>query len=377
MRFQGYYHNQNLTNDFLSLFYKGGHLDTTLKNSISENLHDKNRIGAEWNLGIKYLNHHAHLFGKPSWGWYASVEDIGFYQGAFSKNAFDLLFYGNSKFAGDTISLADVEFETFQYQKFTFGGFDKENHSYIGISFLKGQNYSSFKMNRADLYTAPLGEDISLNMNADYKQSDTLKKGMDAFNGWGLSTDLVFYLNVGKNRNVKFNNAFKISIQDLGFITWNDRSATTTIDSNYFFNGFEADDLFDSASYNFSDRMKDSLKIEPMNGSFTTALPFSFSFSKIADPSNGEKIQGLYGVRMRAFANYKPLFFAGIFYQPIKNLNMNLYASVGGYGTFRLGYSLNARIIKNLNLAISCSDLLGWGKNAYGKDAYIQLSYAF
>jgi hypothetical protein len=80
---------------------------------------------------------------------------------------------------------------------------------------------------------------------------------------------------------------------------------------------------------------------------------------------------------MRAFANYKPLFFAGLFYQPIKNLNMNLYTSIGGYGSFRIGYSLNARILKNLNLAISSSDLLGWGKNAYGKDAHIQISYAF
>jgi hypothetical protein len=261
LRFQGYYHNQNLNNDFLSLFYSGGYLDTTLKNSVSDNLHDNNRIGAETNIGLKYFNHHAHFFGKPSWGWYTSVEDIGFYHGVFSKNAFDLLFYGNSKFAGDTISLSNVGFESFRYQKITFGGFDKENHSYIGISLLKGQNYSNFELNQADLYTAPLGENISLDLNADYRQSDSLKKGMDAFNGWGLSTDLVFYLNVGKNRNVKFNNAFKISIQDLGFITWNDKSSITRIDSNYFFEGFETNDLFDSASYNFSDRMKDSLRI--------------------------------------------------------------------------------------------------------------------
>ena len=109
----------------------------------------------------------------------------------------------------------------------------------------------------------------------------------------------------------------------------------------------------------------------------TTALPFSFSFYKIADPNSGEKIQGIYGVRMRAFSYYKPLFFAGIFYQPIKNLNMNLYASVGGYGAFRVGYSLYLGIIKNMNFSLSCNDLLGWSKNGYGKDLTINLSYAF
>lgn len=377
LRFQGYYHNQTLSNDFISLFYNGGHLDTSFKNQVSENLYTKNRIGAELVYGIKYKNHSSHLFGKPGWGWYASVENIGFHHGEFSKNAFDLLFYGNSRFAGDTTALSDVKFESFQYQKFTFGGFHKSNHSYVGISFLKGQSYRSLLVDKADLYTAPLGEEISMNLHADYRQSDTLKNGIDAFNGWGLSTDLVFYLNVGKNKNVKFQNAFKIAIQDLGFIQWNNKSLQTNIDSNYYFNGFEVNDLFDSTSYNFSERIKDSLAVNPIQKTMTTVLPFSFSFSKIADPNNGEKIQGIYGVRMRAFSNYKPLFFAGIFYQPIKNLNMNLYASVGGYGAFRVGYSLYLRIIKNMNFSLSCNDLIGWGKNGYGKDLTIHLSYAF
>lgn len=377
IRFQGYYHNQTVKNEFTSLFYTGGHIDTLLKNSVSENLHDNNRIGAEMNWGIKYLNHTSHLFGKPSWGWYASAENIGFYHGEFSKNAFDLLFYGNSRFAGDTVSLGEVGFESFQYQKFTIGGFDKESHSYIGISFLKGQNYSRMRVTNGDLYTAPLGEEISLALSADYSQTDSLKKGMDAFNGWGLSTDLVFYLNVGKNRNVKFQNAFKIAIQDLGFITWNEKSLYTNLDSNYYFNGFEVTDLFDSTSYQLSERMKDSLNVQPENRTFTTALPFSFSFTKIADPNSSDKIQGVYGVRMRAFAHYKPLFFAGLFYQPIKKLNMNIYASVGGYGGFRVGYSLFTQIIPKMYLSLTCSDLFGWGKNGYGKDATINLSYAF
>jgi hypothetical protein len=377
IKFQGYYHNQTISNEFTRLFYLGGYIDTTLKNKVSDNLNNQNRIGAELNWGIKFKNHQSILFGKPEWGWYASAENIGFYHSEFSKNAFDLLFYGNSRFTGDTISLSDVNFETFQYQKFTFGGFHKSNHSYVGISFLKGQNYSSFKMNKADFYTATLGQEITLDLEANFRQSDTANIGLNAFNGWGLSTDIVFYLNTGKNKNIKFQNAFKIAIQDLGFINWNNQSQFTNLDSNYYFNGFEVTDLFDSSSYNFSDRIKDSLHILPEQKSFTTLLPFSFSFSKIADPLNGEKIQGIYGVRIRAFSFYKPLFFAGLFYQPIKNLNMNIFASVGGYGGFRMGYSLYARIIKNMHLSISSTDLLGWGKNAFGKDVSIQLSYAF
>lgn len=374
--FKGYYHNNSLTNEFLSLFYTGGHIDTSLKNSMSEKLFTENRIGAELTYGVRYKNFHSHLLGKPEWGWYASAENIGFYHGKFSENAFQLLFYGNSRFTGDTVELNDVSFESFQYQKFTFGGFHKNNHSYIGVSFLKGQNYNSLNIDKANLYTAPLGEEISLDLHAGFKQSDTTDKSLTAFNGWGLSTDMVFYLNMGKNKNVKFENAFRIAIQDLGFIKWN-KGLYTEADSNYYFNGFEVDDLFDSTSYNFSDRLTDSLSIAPVQKSITTILPFSFSFSKIADPASFDKFQGMYGFRMRAFSNYKPLFYAGIFYQPLKNLNMNLYASVGGYGKFRIGYSLYAFMFNKARLSIASSDLIGWTKNGNGKDLSIQLSYDF
>lgn len=181
---------------------------------------------------------------------------------------------------------------------------------------------------------------------------------------------------MGKNKNVKFENAFRIAIQDLGFINWNN-ALYTEADSNYYFNGFEVDDIFDSTSYNFSDRLNDSLSISPITKSTTTILPFSFSFSKIADPSSSDKFQGIYGFRMRAFANYKPLFYAGIFYQPVKNLNMNLYASVGGYGKFRIGYSIYAFAFGKFRYSLSSTDLIGWTKNGNGKDVSIQLSYEF
>lgn len=377
LNFSGYYHNTSLSNEFLGLFYHGGYLDSSLKNEMSENLFSENRIGGELSYGIRYRNFHSHLFGKPSWGWYASVSNHAFYHARYSENAFNLLFYGNSRFAGDTIPLQNVHFESMQFQKFTFGGFHKDNHSYIGVSFLKGQDYKSFGMNRANLYTAPLGEEIALDLHASYEQTDTLKRGLNAFNGWGLSTDLVFYLNMGKNRNIKFQNTFQVAIRDLGFIRWNEKSLLTETDSSYYFDGFEVEDIFDSASYQFSDRMRDTLKISPVNKGNTTILPFSFSFAKVADPVSGDKIQGFYGIRVRAFAWYKPLFYAGIFYRPVKNVSMNLYASAGGYGKFRIGYSVNACILKKINVSLASSDLIGWTKNGSGKDASIQVSYVF
>jgi hypothetical protein len=377
LRFEGYYNSRSLTNEFTSFFVNGGYIDTNLKNEISNDLSEENRIGAEVSYGINYRNYKSHLLGKPEWGWYTSLEDISNYYAVFSKNAFDLVFFGNSRFSGDTVQLADLRGEALHYQKFTFGGFHKNNNSSIGISLLKGQSYGGLNISNADLYTAPLGEELSLNLNGNYKQSDTLHNGRDAFNGWGISTDMVFYLNTGKNRNVKFQNAFRISIQNLGFIKWNEKSLETQLDSTYNFNGFEVNDLFDSSSYDFADRAKDSLKIDPVNKSFTTILPFTFSFAKIADPYSKDKLQGIYGARMRAFCQYKPLFFVGLFYKPVEKLNMNVYASVGGYGGFKLGYSLNFSIIKNMNLSLACTNLTGWGKQGYGKDATINLSYAF
>lgn len=377
LRFEGYYNSLDFPNSFTSLFYNGGFLDSTLKSEISERLGAENRMGAELGYGISYYNYHAHLFGKPEWGWMASVENMGSYYLQISKNAFDLLFYGNSRFAGDTVQLADIKGEAMSWQKFTFGGFHKNNHSSVAVSFLKGQNYAGMNIKNANLYTAPMGQELALELDAQITRSDSLQKGLDAFNGWGLSTDLVFYLNTGKNRNVKFKNAFRISIQNLGFISWNEKSLQTSLDTSYQFEGFQVDDLFDSTSFNFSERAKDTFQIETYNRSFTSILPFTFSFAKIADPNSEDKLQGLYGVRLRAYSVYRPLFFAGLHYRASSKLNMNMFASVGGYGGFKLGYSLHLAPIKNMNIYLSCSNLLGFSKNGYGKDATLNLSYAF
>lgn len=377
LKFDGYYNSTSLSNDFTSLFYKGGYIDSILKNKISNDLFDENRIGSELNYGITYKNYHAHLLGQPHIGWYASVENIGNYHANFSKNAFDLLFYGNGNYIGDTINIAPVEAEFLQYQKFTIGGFNKNNNSYIGISFLKGQSYNQLQINNSTLYTAPLAESLSGNINANYTQSDTSStNGLNAFNGWGLSTDIVFYLNIGKNKNIKFQNAFCISVQNLGFIQWKN-TTTSVVDTQFVFNGFEVNDLFDSTSYNFSDRLEDSLGVKKHNETITKMIPAIFTFSKAIDPNSEDKLQGIYGVRVRSNAFYRPLFFAGIYYRTNEKLNMSAFLSIGGYGRFKIGYQLSYSPFKNFSFHLASGNLIGFMNSGYGKDLTIRLAYAF
>ncbi len=377
LKFDGYYNSTNLSNDFTSLFYKGGHIDSTLKNSISENLFDENRIGAELNYGITYKNYHSHLLGKPQLGWFVSIEDIGNYHANFSKNAFDLVFYGNSRFAGDTIQITPVEAELLRYQKLTIGGFNKNNNSYVGISFLKGQSYNQLQINNSDLYTAPSAESLSGNIQASYIQSDTTSdNNLSAFNGWGLSTDLVFYLNMGKNKNIKFQNAFCLSIQNLGFIQWKNIT-TSVIDTQFVFNGFQVNDLFDSTSYNFSDRLEDSLDIKKYNRTYTKLIPAIFTFSKAIDPNSEEKFQGIYGVRVRTHSFYKPLFFVGLYYRANEKINMSTFLSVGGYGRFKVGLQFSYAPFKNFSFHLASGNLVGYSKSGYGKDLTLRLGYAF
>lgn len=377
LNFEGYYNSYSLTNKFTSLFYKGGYLDTTLKNNISNQLFDENRIGAEITFGVTYKNYHAHFLGKPQWGWYASFEDIGNYHANFSKNAFDLLFYGNSRFAGENITLNPIEAELIHYQKLSLGTFNKTNHSYFGISFLKGQSYHQLLINNTDLYTAPFGESISGNVNATYTQSDTTSSDFSAFNGWGLSTDLVFYLNMGKNKNVKFQNAFCISIKNLGFIRWNNNTLTSTVDTQFVFNGFYVSDLFDSTSYNFSNNIEDSINIKKTNGFQTKMIPAIISFSKVIDSYSTDKFQGTYGFRLRTNAYYRPLFFAGLFYKPNEKINMTAFVSIGGYGGFKLGYQLSYAPKNNININLVSGNLLGFTSSGYGIDVSLRLAYAF
>ena len=373
--FEAYHSSGDLKNDFTNKFIRGGFIDSTLKQSILNKLKEENRIGAEINYGISYFNNKSQFFGLPQWGWCFGLSNFESYNLSFSKNSFELTFFGNKGFAGDTVELAPMNFNLLRFQKFSFGIFNKSNNSSIKLGIIKGEDFAQLETTSALLYTESTGAEINLALQESLIRSDTTNKGFASMNGIGFCTDLVFYLNIGKNRNVKFKNPFKITLENFGFIHWNSGTLKQEIDTNYNYQGFEVEDLLNGINSPFSNTdLGDTLGFVSTKSSYTQFLPFTFSFSKVVDPNSESKLQAYYGVRLRAKANYKPLIFAGVHYQFVKNYFASLYASFGGYGGFRAGIQLGGKVGKHMQFNVNTGDLVGMiSKQGYGRDLGVQL----
>lgn len=367
---EAYHSSQDLTNEFTNKFIRGGFIDSTLKKGILDQLKTENHIGAELNYGINYYCRKTQFFGLPAWGWFFGLSNHENYNLGFSKNSFELAFFGNKTFAGKTVELAPLQFNLLRFQKLSAGIFHKETHSRIGIGFIKAEDFISLNMGSAQLYTEASGAELSLSLQENLMRSDSLNKGFFASNGFGMATDLEIFLNAGKNRNVNFKNTFKISLQNFGFIQWNKSTLSQTLDTSYNYTGFEINNLLDGVGSPFANSdLTDTLGINSEQKSHLQFLPFTFTLSKVIDPTSENDLQAYYGVRLRALAQYKPMVFAGLHYRFLTNYFSSLYASFGGYGGFRAGLQVGGEIKNLIQFSINTGDLIGLvSKKGYGRD---------
>ncbi|MFZ5553459.1 MAG: DUF5723 family protein [Bacteroidota bacterium] len=376
---EGYYDSQDITNTFSSKFFGGGFIDSTLKNDIYNQLKDENRIGAEISYGIQSFHFTTSFFGRPHWGWAFGASHHEYYNALFSKNLFGLTFFGNSMFAGDTISLDPFEANQLRFNKFQFGIFNKENFSRVMLSVLSAESFFEMKINSAQLYTEASGNELALSLSENMSRSDTGSTGWGSYNGMGAAIDFVIHLNSGKNRSALFSNGFSISVENLGFLRWNENTLHQQSDSSYYYEGFEVENILDENNSVYTGQsVNDTVSISYTRTAKTTPLPFTFSFSKTIDRFSESKIQSFYGLRMRAFCNYKPMIFAGVAFIPSQKFTVSPYVSFGGYGSFKAGLQAEASLTKYFRLAVSSTNLVGnISKNGYGKDLAVTLYSMF
>ncbi|MBX7093126.1 MAG: hypothetical protein K1X56_00270 [Flavobacteriales bacterium] len=375
----GYFLSGDLKKEFTDKFIHGGFIDSTLKSDVRNDLKKENRAGAEIEYGISYYNYGKQIFGRPDWSWFAGISSHEFYNGSFSKDLFSLVFFGNREFAGKTAELAPLHFNSISFSKLSWGVFSKSTQSSISLSLVAGHQFSSLETSKADLYTAADGSALALTLNENYYRSDSSATSGIALNGWGAATDMVFNFNTGKNRSVKLNQSFRLTLRNFGFIRWNSSSLYQHKDSSYSYTGFEVNNLLNGVSDPFaSTNLQDTLGIRYEQKMVTQFLPFTFSLEATTITFTEKKIQPFYGVRLRANANYKPMIHLGMQYNPKEHIALSLYGAFGGYGGFRAGINANAKIGQHLQLGIYTGNVTGWFlKKSYGMDLGINLMAAF
>ena len=353
------YGSSVMNNDFLSQFMFGGRIERKDKNTAYKNLSSHNRLGGDLNYQFNVEIPFDTLFRKPNISLSVGLENVEHMDATFTSDLFKFTFDGNKQFAGEFATIGGTNYNHYRYQKVNVGLI---NYKYfdeklakegILLSLIKGEQFETITIPRGSIFTQELGKEINLDLNYNYNASDTSNKGLKAFNGYGISTDLfteIFLRNGDK---------MYLGIKNLGFIYWNKNSLDIASDSTYHYDGIWVDNIFDLNDSLLSNISKDSIinKISTTNqkSSYFTSLPtaVNISYTKVLN----EKWKLNIGVYHKILSNYFPFISTNFYYYFNKKLVAKAHLSYGGYGRLNTGLALAKSFNKYLEIYIGTNNL--------------------
>lgn len=344
-----------ITSKFFKSFYTGQYLDVELKNKTFKKLGKRNRMGFDLNYGLRI----AQMPDTSSaWGYYAALNNVFHIDMGFTQDLFKLYFAGNKEYAGKSAELAKSSFQLLSYRQLK-GGFIKKSSNSIwglGLSFVKGENYTGGQIKKGSLFTEQDGLYIDLETQLKAQMSDTGKTTFGDFVGWGIGAD--FFYSTQLNEKSKLN--FEIS--DLGFISWGPKSLTIENDTAFRFEGVEVDDILnigDSLFKGFTtDSILDTLNATSSKGAFTKLIPGYISITYQNQIS--EKLTLNTGIIYRLNANYFPYIYFGTDIKLGEKVDFMGKLSYGGYATLGLGLGMNFHLAKFLQLQVNSNHIEGY-----------------
>ncbi|MFH1005293.1 MAG: DUF5723 family protein [Bacteroidota bacterium] len=375
---EGFINSNAITNNFITALYNGNFIDDDLKNQVK--LRRTNCLGGALNIGLLYS---FHLLEKnKNTIWYFSFSDRSHLDMKFSDNFFDILFYGNKLFAGDTAHLGNFRFNMLRYQQFCFG-MKKEGDYFHGnygfaFSFLNGEQNIFIKSDKANLFTDANGLFIDFDVAMDIRQSNTLHQKFFAQNGMGLSTNFFYempYISLQKLGKIKF------ELNDFGFIRWNNKSLHYSIDSSYHYDAVEVNDIFNLSNNTFPKPNIDSIidrNTKFRKEAYTSFLPSVLCVSTQTKYSRQFSFEK--GVAWWFNASAKPYYYMKLhFCTKRKNIKFIYVIGYGGYGRLHSGLEAKFDFAKYYSLHISNNYLFSSMilSEAAGQGMYLKLTRKF
>lgn len=355
------YGSNSITNQFLSSFYQGQYIDSSLKKSVFNKLASRNRVGGEYNFSV---------YGKISLGgielwrnkYWFKMGARGMANLTYSDNLFKLIFDGNSQFAGQNIDLGKSALNVIQYQYITGGiekamGNDHNTTVGAGVSLIKGSDHFQIAIDRANLFTQEDGEYLDLDIAYSLKQTDSLNKGFAAFNGFGAGLDLYYRLQLQNQSQ------FNMSVSDIGFISWNGKSLQSTSDTTYHFEGIEISNIFElidtsSTDQNLQDTIINGFLPTTEQKGYMSMLPTQIHLNYLHHIGS-TKFYVTGGIKYIFNAAYFPKVYAGgAWYTPTFDIISSV--SYGGQTNFSWDIRLRKTFLKTFEVYAGCNNFLGY-----------------
>lgn len=378
IRSEGFVNSNALSGRASNAGFFGGYITPEQRQFMLDRAGTENTVGEFLNNSVFFAKRIDSLFGKQKAGlsFFVNITDRQEANSVFSKNALNLVMFGNKQFAGKTISLAPLGVNQYRYNQFQLGinkTYTNDVRLGIGLSFLYGQNNQSGYAETLDLYTSESGDEISGNADLELNQTDPINAKPFAFNGAGASMDVSIDFPMSLSHRILKDARFKVSVYDLGFINWHSSSHKSELKGPFEFDGVTVDNIFDNQS-NEEDlgEYLDSL-INKDTVSYTSFIPASLNLEL---KQEFESSQISLGFLYRHNAFFKPFLYAKYGHDLGTNFNLSAQLNFGGYGKFGGGLELKYTG-SHIDLKLGSTNIEGFlnPDKWAGQSIYILLAY--
>jgi hypothetical protein len=359
--------HKDLTN---KLFY-GGEITEESKSRSFDKHKGINRFGADASAELEYRNYKIQFFGKEKYGLLLKGGYYNYGALVYGKDLFGLTFYGNNRYAGQTIDLSGTRFTGMSFQKFGFGIFDKVMKHSVTINAYSISNYANLNLFDTRIYQSQDIDtmDLTLDGNLDLATASQWAKG------WGVGLDLDYYLPVRVSE--KKSAMIRFQAKDLGICYFNHPLTRYQSDTTIRYQGYTLDQLINVNNGTSQPSFSDTLALDSLGAKKWRFMPAFIQIGKVVSENDSSRLQTFYGIRLYGLSGYIPMLFAGVHLDLGKLFDLGVSAGYGGWGGFRVGVYANAKL-GNLSLAIGSENLPGvFLKNSKGESIALRLRCVF
>lgn len=370
--------SNGIYNSLLNKFIYGGYIDKKTKDASNNTMKGMNIMGATMNYDLSVF------FGRNSkYSYLVGFKDQRIFNSSFTKDFYQLVFYGNKPYLGQSKNLEGSSINSLRFQELKLGfiwhKIDTTAKVGVSVSILKGQQLFYIKTNKgSSLFTNSDGTELVFNSNFNMAISDTnYKKNPFAYTGIGASADIFFETPYVSKNGKKC--VLTVNANNIGFLHWSDNSVQYSSDSSFKFDGYHINNLLDLKDSTISAINRDSVVKNTTNAhkeSFNVNIPTNLLIINKIRFTN-KFVLGT-GFRFLFSSNFKPYFFTDAEYEFTSKITGALHIGYGGYSKLNVGLAFTYNS-PSWFFKIGSNSLQGYisPKNTYGQGAFISIAKKF
>ncbi len=331
---------------FSNRFIDPGFIDDVLKTSVEDRFKGDNRFGAAFGYSASALFFPDSSAKANGSALQISAGTESLFALRFSNDAFSLAFRGNEDFAGQSANLSNSSFYALRYnffrlsyrKRFETWGFE------AGLQAMRGVSNSDVRLEEASLFTDTSGTFLDVRWKGRIRSSSP---GANAWNNYpsaGAALNLRFiYTPVSQRKWF-----VEASLNDFGFIHWNNQTNDIQRDTSFRFTGLWFGDVitFNDTNFVLGDSLLRRLRGNEEQASGMRLFPFRLHTAVSFELSARHNQRLMLEAEYRALPGMRPQFTLGYNRQLGTHFELGIDAIYGGFGglnsRFRMAYRYKA-----------------------------------